>query len=448
METIYTPWTLFTDLGMIFALLLVGKFIRVKVKLIQKLFIPPSLLAGILGLALGPNGFDILPFSNQLGTYAAILIALVFAALPLSSPKFTMKEVAGRVGPIWAYAQLGMLLQWAIMGLFGIFVLCLIWPSLNEAFGIMLPVGFYGGHGTAAAIGDAFNGLGWDEATSLGMTTATSGVVTAIVIGLVLLKIAARKGHTNFIKDFSDLPNELRSGLLPEDKRESAGTETTSSISIDSLAFHMAFVFVAAFIGYLCSQGVKQIYEKLEIPVFSAAFIIGLIMKKIFDATKVSGYICPKTTNRLGSTFTDLLVAFGIASIKLSVVVKYAVPLIIIILVGIVVVYFITFYLGRRLCRTYWFERSIFAWGWWTGTMALGIALLRIVDPKSGSKAMDDYALAYLPIAPVEIVIITLAPILFVSGYGVWFLLTLLAVSVIIILFARKMGWWHKPAKG
>ena len=53
---IFTPWVLLTDLGIISALLLVGKFIRVKVKLIQKLFIPPSLLAGVLGLALGPNG--------------------------------------------------------------------------------------------------------------------------------------------------------------------------------------------------------------------------------------------------------------------------------------------------------------------------------------------------------------------------------------------------------
>ena len=153
LSSVYGPWTLFTDLGIIFALLLAGKLIRVKVKFIQKLFIPPSLIAGFLGLALGPNGFGLLPFSGQLGTYAGILIALVFAALPLSSPKFSFKEVAGRVGPIWAYAQLGMLIQWAVMGLFGLFVLNFIWPQLNPAFGVMLPTGFYGGHGTAAAIG-------------------------------------------------------------------------------------------------------------------------------------------------------------------------------------------------------------------------------------------------------------------------------------------------------
>ena len=144
--TQFTPWTLFTDLGFISILLLVGKFIRVKVKLIQQLFIPPSLIAGLLGLAFGPNGLGWIPLSNDLGTYAAILIALVFGALPLSSPNVSMKEVAKRVGPMWAYAQVGMLLQWALVGLFGLYVIKLIWPDLNDAFGIMLPTGFYGGH--------------------------------------------------------------------------------------------------------------------------------------------------------------------------------------------------------------------------------------------------------------------------------------------------------------
>ena len=271
--TQFTPWTLFTDLGFISILLLVGKFIRVKVKLIQQLFIPPSLIAGLLGLAFGPNGLGWIPLSNDLGTYAAILIALVFGALPLSSPNVSMKEVAKRVGPMWAYAQVGMLLQWALVGLFGLYVIKLIWPDLNDAFGIMLPTGFYGGHGTAAAIGSAFEGLGWDEARSLGMTTATVGVICSIIGGLLMVKWAAKHKQTAFISDFDDLPDELRSGLLPEDKRDSIGEATTSSISIDTLTFHVALVFVVAFLGYMVSQTVKVYYPVLELPVFSCAFI-------------------------------------------------------------------------------------------------------------------------------------------------------------------------------
>ena len=409
--TQFTPWTLFTDLGFISILLLVGKFIRVKVKLIQQLFIPPSLIAGLLGLAFGPNGLGWIPLSNDLGTYAAILIALVFGALPLSSPNVSMKEVAKRVGPMWAYAQVGMLLQWALVGLFGLYVIKLIWPDLNDAFGIMLPTGFYGGH----AIGSAFEGLGWDEARSLGMTTATVGVICSIIGGLLMVKWAAKHKQTAFISDFDDLPDELRSGLLPEDKRDSIGEATTSSISIDTLTFHVALVFVVAFLGYMVSQTVKVYYPVLELPVFSCAFIIGLVLKKFFDATTISRYICPQTTQRLSSSFTDMLVACGVASIKLGVIVKYALPLIVLIIAGVAIVWCITFFLGRRLAKTFWFERMIFAWGWWTGTMAMGIALLRIVDPKLSSKAMDDYAMAYLPIAPIEI---------------------------LLMLLAWKMGWW------
>ncbi len=438
----FTPWTLFVDLGLISMLLLVGKICRAKIKIIQKLFIPPSLIAGVLGLTLGPNGLGWLPFSDQIGTYAAVLIALVFAALPFSSSNAPLKEIVRKTGPMWAFAQLGMLLQWGLVGLFGLFVIGAIWPELHDAFGIMFSTGFYGGHGTAAAIGDAFEQLNWDEARSLGMMTATIGIIVAIIGGLFFIKWAARNKQTAFIADFNDLPNELRNGLVPAQKRGSIGTETTSSISIDSLTFHLALICVAALLGYLCSRGVKAYYPKLELPVFSCAFVCGLILKRLLDVTRVSEYVCPQTTQRFGSMFTDLLVAFGVASIKLSVIVKYAVPLILLLVVGTVIVIFITFYFGRKLSHTYWFERTIFAWGWWTGTMAMGIALLRIVDPKLSSKTMEDYALAYLPIAPVEIILITLTPIMFVNGLGGWLLGGCLLLSAITILIAWRMRWF------
>jgi ESS family glutamate:Na+ symporter len=447
----FTPWSFFVDMGMIFGLILIGKLIRVKVKLVQKLFVPPSLIAGLLGLAFGPNGLGWLPFSNNLASYAAVMIALVFGSLPLSSPKSSVKEVVTRVGPMWIYAQIGMLVQWGLMGLFGLYVLNLIWPDLNSAFGAMLPTGFYGGHGTAAAIGGAFKNMGWDDAMSLGMTTATVGVVLAIVGGLFIIKHAARKKQTAFITDFKDLPNELRTGLLPKDKRDDVGESTTSSISIETLTFHFALVFFVAFLGYVLSVAVKNWcsgmqppYNNMELPVFSCAFIVGLIFKKVFDRTGVTDYICPKTTQRIGSFFTDLLVACGVASIKLAVIVKFWVPLVVMLVVGTIVVYAITFYFGKHLAHNYWFERSIFAWGWWTGTMAMGIALERIVDPDMKSKTMDDYALAYLPIAPVEIILITLVPIAFTAGWGNWLMWACLIFSALLLWLAFKMKWWTK----
>ncbi len=454
----FTPWGFLVDMGFLSCLLLVGKLIRVKVKVVQQLFIPPSLIAGLLGLALGPYGLGWIPFTGHLSSYAAVLIALVFATLPFSSQKASVKEIVTRVGPMWVYAQLGMLLQWGIMGLLGIYLFKTVWPDLNSAFGAMLPTGFYGGHGTAAAIGSAFSnlegGLKWEDAMTLGMTTATVGVVMAIVVGLLIIKWGARHKHTKFITDFKDLPPELRTGLLPEGKRTALGEATTSSISIEHFTFHFAIVFLVAFLGYALSVAVKNWcsgleapYNGLELPVFSCAFVAGLILKKFFDLTKVTRFVSHETIQREGSLFTDFLVTCGVASIKIGVVVQYWLPLLVLILVGVLVVFFITFYFGRRLSPSYWFERSIFSWGWWTGTMAMGIALERIVDPQMKSKTMDDYALAYLPIAPVEIILITLVPIAFTAGWGALLMWICLLFSAVLVLLSFAMKWWHPVRK-
>lgn len=111
--TDFTPWTLFVDTGIISVLLLLGKLMRVKIRFIQRLFIPPSLLAGFIGLSLGPHGFGIIPLSTQTGTYAGILIAFIFGALPLISQKAAKRD-ADNIGSMWAYSQAGMLLQWLL----------------------------------------------------------------------------------------------------------------------------------------------------------------------------------------------------------------------------------------------------------------------------------------------------------------------------------------------
>ena len=439
MTDTFTPWTLFVDIGIISLLLLAGKWMRVKIKWVQQLFIPPSLLAGFIGLALGPYGFDILPISNQTGTYAGILIAFIFGALPLTSKKATGGNQ--EISTMWAYSQAGLLLQWAFGGLLGLLVLNQIWP-LSPGFGITMPSGYCGGHGTAAAIGQAFGQLGHDEILTLAMTAATVGIVASVVLGLVFVKWAARNKHTTYLADYKDLPDELRTGLLPLEKRESMGESTCSSISIDSLTFNLSIVCVIALGGYGISKLAAHFMPGFELPVFSCAFVAGILLKKLLDKTRASESICPQTIGHISGAMTDYLVAFGIASIKISVVIEYIVPLTILLLSGLVVTLIYVGVMARKLMKECWFEKAIFTWGWFTGTMAMGIALLRVVDPKMKSRCLDSYALAYLFIAPVEISLITFAPVAFVNGYGLLFSVICLIAGLSIIALSYFKKWF------
>ena len=69
---------------------------------------------------------------------------------------------------------------------------------------------------------------------------------------------------------------------------------------------------------------------------------------------------------------------------------------------------------------------SFQVWGCSTGTVAMGIVFLNIVDSEGKSKTLDDYALADVGVGMVEIVIVNFAPGLMMTGQD-W-LLTLVTV--------------------
>ena len=414
----FTPWTIVVDLGIISALMLLGKLIRVKVKGIQKFLIPPAVLAGIMALVLGPEVLDWLPLSGSLGTYAGILIAFVFAALPFTSTS-KAREVA-KVKRMWGYSQGGMLLQWGFGGLLGILVLGTIWP-LNDSFGITMPAGFCGGHGSAAALGEAFSKFGQDEVLTLAMTSATVGIICSILLGLVFLRIGTKRGYSACLTQAETLPEELRTGLVAEDNRKSMGDNMFSSISISTLTFNLSIIALVVLGGYLVSKGVSRVAPSLALPVFSCSYIVGILVKLVCDRTRVTERICAETSSNLSGMFTDYLVAFGIASIKISVVTHYLVPMLILLGVGLIFTAVYVYIAAKYIFKEYWFEKAMFSWGWFTGTMAMGMALFRIADPDGKSHCVDHYAIAYIFIAPVEIALITFAPLVFSSGYGLLF---------------------------
>jgi len=439
----FSPWILFTDIGLISLLLLAGTIIRAKVRFIQRMFLPASIIAGLLALLLGPNGIGILPFSDQMKTYPAILIAVIFGTLPLLSPRIDWNAIKTRVGSMWSYSQLAMVLMWGGGLLFAIVFLNPFW-DVHDGFGLLLAAGFVGGHGTAAAIGATFAQNGWEEATSLAMTSATVGIMSAILIGILFIKRGSSKGHTSFLASFDDLPDELRTGLIPPELRIKSETDTVSSISIDPYVFHLSIITIIAMGGYYLSQLGATLLPSVVIPAFSLAFLVGLLVKKILNSTNTDKYVSKDVVSRISGSATDILVAFGIGSISISVVLDYAVPLVLLFLFGLVYAYVFFAILSKKFFTEYWFEKGIFTWGWTTGTVAMGMALLRIVDPNAESKTLDDYSLGYIPIAPVEILLVTFAPMLVLNSQGLVFVGITFVFSFVIYLMAIKYKWLNR----
>jgi glutamate:Na+ symporter, ESS family len=435
----YTPYALLTDVGWICLLLLVGKLVRAWVPLFQRLMVPSSMTAGILGVALGPYGLGWIPFSDQLGTYSEILIAAVFAAIPYSD------SFGGRLArgarTMWSYSVAMYVLQWGLALLFAFTVLALFF-NLPVGFGLMLPAGWAGGFGTAAAVGEVLEDGGWQAATSLGFTSATMGVMVCIVGGLAIAKWGVMTGRSEAVGQGGALPDELRRGLIASpDGRMPIGRATCSPSSLEPLALHLAVIAVTTVAGYGISQGVAAVFPDIAVPIFAAAFVVGLFAKTLLRRTGALHYLDSTTMSSVSGASTDLLVAFGIASIVPSVVATYAVPLAILLAFGTVYCVVLFRYLTPAMFSHAWLERGLFTWGWSTASLATGIALLRIVDPTGKSKTVEEFGLAYVGFAPIEIAMAIVAPILVIQGFGWGFIAACLVTGVGVLAAAFLLGW-------
>ncbi|MDP3385839.1 MAG: sodium/glutamate symporter [Eubacteriales bacterium] len=439
----FTPWSILQDIGILSILILIGQVMRAKISVFQKLFIPAPLIAGFIGLILGPNVLGFLPLSKYLGTYASVLIVVVFAAMPIGQ-KVTKTSIANKnVGGMFFNVTGMLLLQYALFGIIGL----LFFSNFSSAFGLIVPIGFQGGHGTAAAMGATLETLGWPAATDLGMTSATAGLIGGIIFGVALINWGARKGYTSYVKDPSKISNDLLTGLIPIENQKAGGKVTVSSISLDTLTFHLSLILTASVLGYASVQYLKSIFPAVTVPDFSMALIFGFIIQMIISKTKTDKYVDRFTISRISGVATDILIVCGVASVKISVVMAYLIPLVVLFTLGYIVVITWFRFVAPLCSDSDWFERGMIAFGQATGVLATGILLLRIVDPELRSKGLEDSGTVNLINRPIVIGFQTFMPMLMSQKGNLPYFTSFATIAGLLVLmvFAIKFKWIRKP---
>lgn len=434
----FTPWSMFVDAGLIGLLLMCGALLRAMLRPLQAMMIPASVIAGVLGLAFGPNGLDWLPFSDQLGTYSSVLIVVVFGCLALTSD-FDLRKIGRSIAGFAGYGVLMYSAQVAIGMLLALLILGPVFGT-PDGFGLLLFAGWAGGFGSAAAMGSVFADQGWEQAQSLAFTSATVGLLVGIVGGIVQAKIGASRGYAREFRGMKSLPDHMRTGVLAtHDERAAIGIHRFSPVSIESLGFQVSMVLAVSAAAYGVSLILAELLPAVAFPLFTLSFVVGLLVRVLLVATRTHDVVDGESLRSISGTATDVLVVCGIASIVPSLVAGYWPALAITFVVGLALCLGLGLLLAPKVVGDAWFEKQIFTWGWATGAVSTGIALLRIVDPKLRSRTLEDFAIAYLPVLPVELTAVTFTPALVLAGgawavAGIWGAIAVLALAVPLVV--------------
>ncbi|MEO1377382.1 MAG: sodium/glutamate symporter, partial [Cyanobacteria bacterium J06635_10] len=409
-----------------------GRFIRERIGILQSLFIPSSVVAGVIALLLGPSALGViinttvgsnLPLVNGIFPEAiltvwskspAIFINIVFATLFLGQMIPGWRTIWRQAAPQAAFGQILGWGQYVIGLILGITVLTPIF-KLPAIAASLIEVAFEGGHGTSAGMADTFAELGFPEAGDLSLTLATIGLVSGIIIGTWLIDWGRRTGRIQVQSQVSLLgtnEDSIHSHTEENPSTKAARDRLFKDLLIDPISLNFGFVGLAVAIGWLILQALGFIESvswgsgdglKLipYVPLFPMILVGGILVQLLLIRTNRSYMVSRPLMEHIGGLALDVTIVTALASISLKALSANLIPLLILSVAGIVWNVFVYVFLAPRLIPFYPNERGLGDLGQSMGVTATGILLLRMVDPDNRTGAFECFAYKQLLFEPI-----------------------------------------------
>jgi ESS family glutamate:Na+ symporter len=388
------------------ALLLAGVLLRAKVAVLQRYLFPSCLVGGVLGLVVLQAGFMRFDIST-IEAFAYHFFNISFISVGLTPGTDAGDSGKGKKlrGPTWMALMQGLTfpLQACLGGLL-VIAFGLMGTSLFPTFGFLVPLGFNEGPGQALSIGKAWEGLGFTNAATIGLTFAAVGYFFAFFVGVPLVNRGIRRGEATHGPQ--ELPRDFLTGILARNgPKASAGRLTLHTGNAETLALQTALVGIVYGITYLIVLGLGSLMPADAATIlwgffFLLGLCVALSVKKLLAAMGINYLMDPGIQRRITGWSVDYLIVATVVAIQLQVVWTYIVPIAVIAVLNGIATTALVMWFGRRL-DGYNLERTAAIYGTVTGTVSCGLLLLRIVDPEFKTPVAFEIAIMNVIVVPI-----------------------------------------------
>jgi ESS family glutamate:Na+ symporter len=388
------------DFLIIISLIAVAAGMRKAWPAMQRLAMPDALIAGILGVLLGPAVFGLLPFSAENLEFVIYhSLALVFITVSLQSPP--PGKPSGSAQSIAFAIPFVAVLQ----GMIGL-VCVLGWnafaggPNLHTGFAMLLPLSFNQGPGQAMTFGSAWEReAGMADGAQIGLIMGAIGLGWCCVIGVALVAWGRARGW-----DRTKGRNELESAgiIVPDAPRVPAKQGAfgkleplTAQVVAVALVYLATWMFLAAVVPLLPEQHQPTVWSFH----FLIATGFALLLRPLAIRIPQGNPLDDDLLARMSSVIVDVATCAALAAVSISVLGANLWPVLLISTVGGAVTLLVCMWMARRAFPTRPFEHAIITYGTLTGTATTGLALLRMLDPQLEGPVARNYVLAITPSA-------------------------------------------------
>lgn len=438
-----SDWAVVINIAFIFVVTFIAKIIKEKLGIFRTIIVPTALLAGFIGLFIGPEVTGLINFDTAL--YEKIVfhsMALGFIALTLAEKKTehksdTVKSGLFIVATYCFQGVVGMLTVWGLVYTFK--------PDLFAGLGLMLPLAYGQGPGFASSIGSS-----WDEVlpygfvNQYGLTLATAGFLVAGLFGVFMLNYFVRKYKIPVAR-----LNQIK-GLQTKELSISSVQEINFFDMLTVQFVWIAIIYLATFIvmqgaGILLSL-FGTIGETIASLVKGFNFLFGILLAMFFKKIilffsrrghRAEPLLDSYLLNNISSLFFNIMITASIMAISIQAIRKYWELLLVVAIVGAFTTYFFTIWLGRRMFLNNTTHYILAMFGMLTGTASTGLALLRGIDPDLKTDVAKNLVLGSAVAAPLGFPLMAILgmPIIgFTTGNSVYSYITFIAILLYMSL--------------
>jgi ESS family glutamate:Na+ symporter len=364
------------DLLALAILLAIAAWLRSRIPALRRVAIPDAIVAGGLGLLVGPSVLDLVPLTSaelELVVYHGFAVVFIAVGLqaPRSGPRSGAVKSLSVLIPSVAAAQA--LLAFAIL-----FVFVAIDIDAHPAFGFLPMLGFAQGPGQALAIGDSWEPLGLQHGAQIGLAFAALGFACCCSVGVPLIALGRRWGWTR-------TPGFGEDEIVADDP-EPAPTQIIGVMEpLTAQLVAIGCVYTVALMGLwgltsLLPDG-HPIAATLWGFHFIGAAMAALAARRLAMRFGFASVFDDILLARISVVAVDFTTAAALSAIALGVLAGWLVPIAVLSLAMSLMTLVVCIWVARRVFPNRPFEHAIAVFGLSTGTLPTGLALLRALDP-------------------------------------------------------------------
>jgi ESS family glutamate:Na+ symporter len=321
-----------TTVAMAALLLVLGYFIKSKVRFLQKYCIPAAVVGGFLFMLLTWAGRSSGSFAfNFTTTLQAVFMLAFFTTVGLGASLSLLKKGGVLLVIYWLVAGIVSVFQ----NIIGVTLAPVV--GIENAYALLCSaITLIGGHGAGAAYGSTFESMGYPAGTLVGAAAATFGLIASVMVGGPVARSLIERYNLK-----PDPAENFDTGV------ENVNAATGQSLTDLDITKNVTAILFCMALGTMVSAQIGKLIG-MDFPTYVGAMFVAVFLRNINEKIRIYKFDYPLVES-IGDVMLGLYLSMAMMTLRLWELLDLAGPMLVILACQVVFLVLLSYFVVFRV---------------------------------------------------------------------------------------------------